>query len=111
MSTPVTINLACYKGQTFNQNLYFKHSGEIIDLTGKTAKAQIRHFKNDPDLAAEFRAVVYPEYGKVALNLSADETAALMPGIYVYDLKMTDENDIVKYWVEGTFSVRGRVTE
>ncbi|MBP5461581.1 MAG: hypothetical protein J6Y20_05585 [Lachnospiraceae bacterium] len=111
MSIPITINLDCYKGQTFIQNLYFKHNGEAIDLTGKTARAQIRHYKNDPDLAAEFRVVIYPEYGKVALNLSADETAALMPGIYCYDMKMTDENDIVKYWIEGTFHVKGRVTE
>lgn len=111
MTKPITVNLSCYRGQTYNQNLYFKRGGVPIDLTGKTAKAQIRRYLNDKDTVSEFKCTVYPEYGKVSMSLTANQSAGINPGIYVYDLKMTGDDDLVDYWIEGTFSVSGRVTE
>ena len=111
MAKPVYHDLYCYKGQTYEQNLYFKQNKQPIDLTGITFRSQIRPAENSPVLVAEFDVVTDAEIGKVSLNLTAEQTSAIRDSAYFWDLKATDESDIVKYWVRGKFIVSGRVTE
>ena len=110
MAQPIKADLKCYRGQTFRQNIYFKRGGVPIDLTGVTAKAQIRPSENSNILTAEFECAVEGERGRITLILSADKTAGIKAGTYLYDLKVTDGEGIVGYWVKGKFAVNGRVT-
>ena len=108
---PVTQNLYCYKGQTYQQHFYFKDTKKApIDLSGLTAKAQIRPAENSETLTAELHAVVFGPEGKISLGLNDAETAALLPGVYMWDLKVSGD-DRVRYWLRGKFIVSGRVTE
>ena len=107
---PVEQNLSCYKGQTYEQNFYFKQNGQPIDLTGITFRSQIRPEDNSETLTTEFDVIVEGEAGKVSLNLTDAQTAAFRDGVYFWDLKAVDGDNIVKYWVRGKFIVSGRVT-
>lgn len=111
MSTPVTYDLYCYKGQTFFQNLRYKvaESGDVYDLTGHEAKAQIRRFENDETLVAEITTIVSGADGVISLSLTAEQTAALLPGSYTWDLR-TVADGTVRYWIKGKFIVDGRTT-
>lgn len=108
---PAEHTLYCYKGQTYSQNCYFKQQGQPIDLTGITFRSQIRPEENSQTLTAEFAILMDAEAGKVSLNLTDAQTAALCDGVYFWDMKAVDGADIVKYWVRGKFIVSGRVTE
>ena len=108
---PVEQNLICYRGQSFEQNIYFKQNGQPIDLSLMVPKSQIRPSKNNRMLTAEFTCIVDGPTGKLTLILDSAITASIPKGTYEWDLKMKDGNDKVKYWIKGKFIVDGRVTE
>ena len=109
---PVDVNLTVYKGQAWNRNLRFTYdSGDIYDLTGCIARAQIRARENADKLVAEFIVGVIGVDGLISLALTHEQTAALLPGTYVWDLRITKPNDQPKYWIRGKVRVIGRVTE
>ena len=109
MAQPVKKDLSCYRGQTYSQNIYFKRDEMPIDLSGFTAKAQIRPTENSGILKAEFVCTLYPADGKLNLGLDAKTTSEMNPGSYAWDLKMTKDEE-VQYWLKGSFVVTGRVT-
>ena len=111
MVEPVRHDLKCYKGQTWSQDIFFKQNKTAVDLTGVTAAAQIRPSENSPVLTADISVTVYGSEGKINLYLSDSQTAKLKPGFYAWDLKATDGQDVVTYWIKGQFIVTGRVTE
>lgn len=109
MAKPIEINLTCYKGQTFTQNLYIKVNGDFLDLSEYTPKSQIRKAENSDELIAEFTCEGTSD-GKLTLSLTSAITETLNQGFYKYDVKMTKDEE-VSYWIRGTFGVVGRVTE
>lgn len=111
MILPEKHDFYCYKGQTWTQTLRFRQNEQPIDLSGYAAKSQIKREQNSPIAIAEFTIDVIPAEGNVLLTLSAEKTAKLRPGRYVYDFKLTDDKDEVQYYLRGKFIVEGRVTE
>ena len=109
MVIPKKQDFRCYKGQTWRKKLTFTQSGTAVDFTGATIESQIRRNFNDTAVVAEFDCTVNVSNGSITLALTAAETAALNPGIYVYDIKRTDGSE-VQYYLYGTFEVVGRVT-
>ena len=107
---PKKHDFSCYKGQTWKRHLYFTKNGEPVDFTGTTVKSQIRKVKNDSSLAAEFDCIVNIGEGSIILLLTAEQTSNMNPGMYVYDVKCTDDKDEVQYYIYGNFEVTGRVT-
>ncbi len=112
MAMPIRKDLTLYKGQTYDQNIYFanKKTHDPLDLEGLTAKAQVRPSLNSPTLTVEMYCTVFGDEGKVNMALDADETAPLIPGFYEWDLQMTDSWDRVIYSIQGKFIITGRVT-
>ena len=111
MIYPQNADLRCYRGQTWRQIMYITDSDdEPIDLTGVTVTAQIRPEANSQTITAEMTCTVSAAEGKVTLSISASDTAAIAPNRYVYDVKFTDSNNEVQYYICGNFIVRGRVT-
>lgn len=110
---PIRRDLTLWKGQTYSQNIWFTYetTKQPIPLDGITAKAEIRPSYNSKVLIATLICTVYANEGKVNLALDAETTAAIAPGIYAWDLKMTDQSGQVAYYIEGKFIVDGRVTE
>lgn len=111
MIIPDEQDLLCYRGQTWDQNIYLMDADDnVIDLTGATVKAQVRPQKNTEILTAEMTCTVTAAEGKITLGIDAATTAEIQNGIYEYDVKVT-QNNVVTYYVFGKFIVKGRVTK
>tara|TARA_B100001113_G_scaffold225907_1_gene185473 strand:- start:483 stop:818 length:336 start_codon:yes stop_codon:yes gene_type:complete len=64
-------------------------SGEVLDLTGYTAAAQIRKTYSSSTVSATFGTSINASAGQVTLSLTDTQTGGLESGRYVYDLNIT----------------------
>ena len=64
-------------------------SGEILNLTGYTAAAQMRKTYSSSTISATFTTSINASAGQVTLSLTDTQTSALEAGRYVYDLNIT----------------------
>ena len=104
-------DLVCQKGATFRKVLRLKQGGVPIDLTGWSARSQVREEPDGGTLVCEMTVTITAEEGKMVLMVADDVTAGLTAGIYAWDLKATDADGIVRYYVGGKFGVVPSVTE
>lgn len=98
------------RGETFSKDIIFKSDNEIYKLTGYTAKSQIRPSVESNILVKEIECTVYPEEGRIHLELSNDDTYSISAGSYYYDLCLT-KDDVNTYYLEGRFIVTKFITE
>ena len=99
-------------GETFDHTLLFTTlDGSIINLTGRTARCQIRENWDSPEITAEMTCTINPISGSIRLLIPAEETALIPIGRYVYDLKTTDVSGITRYYIGGYFDVFPSVTK
>lgn len=96
---PNTLTLFVYQGQTFDDEVLMldKATKEPIDLSGRTARMQVRASIDSPtvifELTSDAGQLVLNADGVLRFNMSADDTAALNAGVYepqqwVYDLEL-----------------------
>lgn len=86
-------------------------NGDIVDLTEYTAHGQIRkHYASDTayDITVTFdddrtNGILY-------LEVYRETTTTMEPGRYVYDVELTDGNDIRSRLIEGIVTVTPSVT-
>lgn len=113
MQAPGYLNLICYQGATFDYLLTWKTSGTAVDLTGYTARMQVREdFTSSTavlSLTNGSGITLGGTAGTILLATSAGTTAALAAGDYVYDLELVNSN-IVTRLVQGKFTVDPEVT-
>ena len=64
-------------------------SGEILNLTGYTAAAQMRKTYSSSTVSATFATSINASAGQVTLSLTDTQTSGLESGRYVYDLNIT----------------------
>ena len=83
--------------------------GNILDLSNSNTAAQIR--KSYTSLTyTEFDTSTNAATGEISLTLSADQTADLEPGRYVYDVELTDASNSISRIVEGVVTIAPQVT-
>ena len=63
-------------------------AGDILDLTGYTATAQMRKTYSSSSLSATFTTSISAVAGQVTISLTDTQTSALEAGRYVYDLNI-----------------------
>lgn len=107
---PLTIE----RGSTFQKQFRWKVDGQIVDLTGRTAKMQLRKSYSAP-VAFELntsnsRIALGGTAGTVALDLSPEETATIPQGNYLYDLEIY-ETGVTRKLIRGTAVVLPEVTQ
>lgn len=89
--------------------------GEVLDLTGYSARMQIRDSAGGDFLLDELTSAVDDGIvlglGSITLERGPGATTDYPVGAYVYDLQVTDANDVVQVWFEGAFTVVQGVTE
>jgi hypothetical protein len=110
-----TYNFSIEQGATLTINLLWEDEGETpIDITGFTAKMQVRKRACDDSVVLEYSTA----NGKIALGGSAGtititDTAANTKdypiGMFVYDLEMTDGPTITRL-IQGKVSISPEVT-
>ncbi|GGX11080.1 hypothetical protein GCM10007242_16400 [Pigmentiphaga litoralis] len=85
-----------------------------VDLTGATAKMQLRPFPSSAVLVAELSTenerIKIEQAGKIILSLSAEVTAALPVRSGVYDLEVKLSTGVVTKIIGGSYQVLAEVT-
>lgn len=109
-----TTNIVIEQGATFSQDFIVKDSsGNVKNLTGYTATAQLRRSYYSSN-ATSFTTATVDADGKVTLSLTAAETAAISVGStgnnrFVYDVEVASSSETLRPF-EGIVTVRPNVT-
>jgi len=82
----------------------------IFDLSGYTAKAQLKHSYYTSNVTATFSTTINSGSGTITLQLDAPTTANISPGRYVYDTIIIDPSQNVTRILEGIAEVAPGVT-
>lgn len=93
------------QGASWSKTLYLqKTTGFPKDLTGYTAKAQIRSKVESEEVIAEIttRFVLPRKYGQLVLSLTAEETLAFTFYTAVWDLFITSPEGIKSKLLKGS---------
>ena len=85
-------------------------AGDVLNLTGFTATAQLRKTYGSSSAAATFTCSHNGVGGTVTMTLTDTVTTALEAGRYVYDLMVTDGSGQKSRIVEGQATVTPGVT-
>ena len=94
--TPTFVLICVYQGTTFRQTVTLRGSdGEPFDLTGWSARIQIREHLHGPlvlELTTDNGRIELGDDGEIVLTLDAETTAALTVWAdyeqYVYDMEL-----------------------
>lgn len=107
----IIANLYIDQGTDFSITVDVTDSaGDILELTGYTAAAQIRKTYSSSTVSATFATSIAELAGQVTISLTDTQTAALEAGRYVYDLNITSAAGVVTRVIEGQAIVTPGVT-
>lgn len=102
-------NLVIDQGATFSTDLTLTdENGDALNLVGYTANSQIRKWYTSTN-SVSFSTSTNTNSGTVTLSLTANQTASLTAGRYVYDVEISDGTTISRI-VEGIITVTPNVT-
>lgn len=108
------INLVCPQGATFRRTLTWKTGVTPINLTGYSARMQVRETHDSSTVVASITSgngiTLGGSAGTIELYLSNTTTANIRSGFYVYDLEVVAPNADVSRLIEGKFEVTPEVT-
>lgn len=118
MSCSITglYNITCNQGATLQRTITWTDPARNpINLTGYTARMHVRATVESASTILELtnqngRITLGGAAGTVSLNVAANVTANLTPGLYVYDLEVVSGGGEVTRLVEGNFNVKAEVT-
>jgi hypothetical protein len=102
-------NLIVDQGTTFTTTITVTDDdGNALDLSGYTGAAQIRkHYSSSNSV--NFSVSINSGTGEVTLSLTANATANLTAGRYVYDCELTNSGTVSRI-LEGIVTVSPQVT-
>ena len=106
-------NLSIDQGATFTSDITVKDiNGNVFDLTGFTAVAKLaKGYSSTRTRTAMTTAFAQDRTtGVLTISLTANETAALDPERYVYDVEITSSTGTVTRVLEGIITVRPEVS-
>jgi hypothetical protein len=103
------------QGATYSLALTYKDAnGAAINLTGYTAAMQIRTSYEAAStvlsLTSSSGIVITAATGLLTINITSNQTAALNPSTYVYDLEITSSAGVVTRLIQGSVMVSAEVT-
>ena len=102
-------NLIIDQGSSFTTTITLTNDDDtILDLTGYTGAGQIRKWYTSSN-AVNFTVTIAPASGEVTLQLTANATANMSAGRYVYDVELTIGATISRV-LEGLITVTPEVT-
>lgn len=125
---PETVTLTARRNATFAEEYDFTdETGAAIDLTGCTAKMQVRLYGNAPGSLATMLSVARggiegvwindPANGKITVQINQSTLAAMPTGgtpgaadVFAYDLMVTWSDGVEDCFIEGRFILNPGVT-
>jgi hypothetical protein len=105
-------NLFIDQGANYSNILTVAGSGGVINLANYTIKSQLRKSYGSSSYF-NFNATIYDApTGRVRLQLSAEESSAIPPGKYLYDVELTNTVTGIKIrLVEGIVIITPEITK
>jgi hypothetical protein len=106
------LDLLIEKGATFRRSLVWKQGDIAVDLTGYTARMQLRTTQGAVvlELTTENGRIVLQTPGRIDLYISAVDTTNLVGVNAKYDLEMVCGEEVVRL-VQGTVTLSSEVTK
>lgn len=106
----IKANLVMDQGADFSTTINLTDdNGDVQVLTGYSGAASMRkHYTSSTSY--DFTVVVVPSLGTVTMTMTANATANIVAGRYVYDCEITDGSGQKSRLVEGIVEVTPRVT-
>jgi len=113
--TAARLPLTIEQGATWKHALIVRDGAQPRDLTGYTARMQIRKLVTSTEFLAELtvangRIAITALQGRIDLVLSAELTAGLPPGPSVYDIELESAAGEVTRLLQGTVRIDAEVT-
>lgn len=103
-------NIYIDQGSTFTTTVTITDSyGDPIDLTGHTGAGQMRKSYTS-STAYNFTVAVGNTTGVITLSMSANATANIAGGRYLYDVELTSASGLVSRVLEGIVTVNPNIT-
>ena len=107
----IIANLYIDQGTDFSITVDVTDSaGEVLNLSGYTASAQIRKTYSSSTISATFGTSIAEATGQVTLSLTDAQTTSLESGRYVYDLNIESSAGQKTRVIEGQAIVTPGVT-
>ena len=105
-------NLVIDQGSDFAISFTVKEDGSAKNLTGYSARAQMRTSRNATSIAATFTCTIAtPTDGTVVMSLANGVSSGLTAGTYVYDLEVFTANNVsVTRLIQGSVDLTQEVT-
>lgn len=105
-------NLIIDQGSDFALEFTVSESGTVKDLTGYSARAQLRPTKSSSTLTGTFTcSIPVPANGKIQLSLSNATSNEISAGSYQYDLEIFTAGDaVVQKLLHGSVTLNQGVT-
>jgi hypothetical protein len=112
--TPGKYNILCPQGATFAKQLTYRIDGDPVDLTGYTARMQVRENHASKNIVVDINTqnsgiTLGGEEGTIDLFINDQDTELIFPKKYVYDLEIASSSEVYRI-LEGNFIVTPEVT-
>ena len=112
---PGKYNMVCPQGSTFNKQLTYSINNVVVNLTGYTARMQVREKHTSAALQLSLTTenagiVLGGSLGTITIRATATATSALIAKDYVYDLEILTGGTVTRI-IEGKFIVTPEVTK
>ena len=107
-----TYNLVIDQGSDFGFEFVVKEDGVAKDLTGYSARGQLRRKKTSPNISGTFTCTITDAAnGTGTVSMDNTTTTSLTPGWEYYDVELYTAGDsYVERILEGRVEIRAEVT-
>jgi hypothetical protein len=110
-----TYDISAEQGSDYLATITYKNSsGVLVNLTGYTARMQVRRTLSSDDaylrLTSAGGLALGGAAGTIGITISAAAMETVPSGSYVYDLEIIDTNGKVTKILKGDFEVAGEAT-
>jgi hypothetical protein len=106
-------NLVVNTGADFNQTFTLEatETNSVLNLTGYTIASKMRKWSGSSSSIPFVSTILSPRSsGRVSIGLTSGQTAELKPGRYIYDIIITDPDNVKSRVIEGMVLVREGAT-
>ena len=112
MAAVYVSNIVINSGADFSQTFLLDDSStnSALDLTGYSISCQMRKYAGSSTAYSFQASIPNPIEGAIQIGLSTSVTSSIRPGRYIYDVVVTDMNNVKTRVVEGMALVREGVT-
>lgn len=111
---PAQADLALPQGQTWDTEFLWEADGAAVDLTGWSARMQIRASAEAASptvsLSTATNTLTTVSSGVIGMSYSAISSAAITAGAYLYDLEVVNPSGAVRRLLEGRVLISREMT-